>query len=82
MKLAILVCIWDGEVYDDVVPFIVDTPEGMEIAIQAWKDRIKEAYESDSEEEVLSKIEEGINNDYCWKDNGGMNSYSLFWGNA
>lgn len=81
MKIATLICIWDGEVNGDVRPFNVDTPEGRERAIEAWKDCIREAYESDSEDEVLSKIEEGIINDFCWKDNGDMNSYSLYWGN-
>jgi hypothetical protein len=79
MKIAQLVCISDGEVDGDVRTFDISTEDGRAKAIIAWKDRIKETWEADSNEEMLSRIEEGIINDFSYSCDG--NSFQLFWGN-
>lgn len=81
MKIATLVCLSEGEIIGDIQTFNVDTPDGREKAIEAWKDRIKDAYEEDSDEEVLSRIEDGIICDFEYYDNRMDNCYSLYWGN-
>lgn len=77
MKIATLICIVDGEVDGDVETFNID--EGNEIAVQAWKDRIRSIWDGDSEEEILSRIEDGIIEDYSYDDHSGT-KVQLFWG--
>lgn len=76
MKIATLICIVEGEIDGDVESFNID--EGKEIAIQAWKDRIRSIWDSDSEEEILSRIEDGIIEDYSYDDHSGTR-VQLFW---
>ena len=78
MKVATLVCISDGEVDRDIENFDISTEEGLQKAITSWKVRIREHYDTDSEEEVLSRIEDGIINEYSYKMDGV--SFELFFG--
>lgn len=78
MKIATLVCITDGEVNGDVRTFDISTPEGRENAVSSWKERIREVYDTDSEHEVLARIEDGILNEYDYHD--GTDSFILFFG--
>lgn len=77
MKIATLICIVDGEVDGDVETFNID--DGKEIAVQAWKYRIRSIWEADSEEEILARIEDGIIEDYSYNDRSGT-KVQLFWG--
>ena len=78
MKIATLVCLADGEVDGDVQPFDVSTEEGMKNALLAWEQRIRECWESDSEHEILSRIEDGVINEYSYVHDG--YSFQLFFG--
>ena len=75
MKTAILICMTDGEIDGDVRVF--DISIGNENAISAWKERIRQNWDFESEEEVLSRIEDGIINDYNYSHNG--YSFALYW---
>lgn len=77
MKIATLVCLTEGEVDGDVETFDVSNPKGLDIAIDAWKQRIRDNWDGDSEEEILSRIEDGIIQDYSYKS--GPYSFQLFW---
>ena len=79
MKLATLICLSAGEVDGEVETFNIDTSEGKEMAINAWKSRIRETWESESETEIFSRIEEGIINDYSYVDRNNDYSFQLFW---
>lgn len=79
MRIATLICIADGEVDGDVECFDISTPKGIEVAANAWKARIKYHWDADSEEEVLSRIEDGIINGHSYKS--GEYSFDLFFGN-
>lgn len=74
MKIATLVCITEGEVNGDVQTFDISTTEGREKAISAWKERIREVYDTDSEHKVLA----GILNEYDYHDE--TDSFILFFG--
>lgn len=76
MKIATLICIVDGDVDGDVETFCID--DGKEVAVQAWKDRIRSIWEADSEEEILARIEDGIIEDYSYDDRSGT-KVQLFW---
>lgn len=78
MKIATLVCITEGEVNGDVQTFDISTTEGREKAISAWKERIREVYDTDSEHEVLARIEDGILNEYDYHNE--TDSFILFFG--
>lgn len=77
MKVATLICMAEGKINGDVEVFNINQEEGLAKAIDAWKNRIREHWDGDSELEVHSRIEEGIINDYCygWEDY----SFQLFW---
>lgn len=77
MKLATLVCLCDGQVNGDVENFDISTEEGKQKAIDAWTERIKDCYCFESEANILSRIEEGIREDYSYV--GGEFSFQLFW---
>lgn len=74
MKIATLVCITEGEVNGDVQTFDISTTEGREKAISAWKERIREVYDTDSEHAILA----GILNEYDYHN--GTDSFILFFG--
>jgi hypothetical protein len=76
MKIATLVCITEGEVNGDVTTFDISRNEGREKAIAEWKDRIRQVYDTDSEHEVLARIEDGIINEYDY--HSGVDSFTLF----
>lgn len=78
MKIATLVCISEYEIDGGVRTFDVSTSEGMTKAIDAWKERIREVYDTDSEHEGLARIEDGIINKYAYYD--GPLSFVLFFG--
>lgn len=77
MRLATLICIADGEVDGDVETFDISTAEGKMVAINAWKDRIRKHWDTDSEHEVASRIEDGVIGDYSYTHDG--YSFQLFW---
>lgn len=76
MKIATLVCITEGEINGDVTTFDISNSEGWNRAVENWKDRIKSVYDTDSEHEVLSRIEDGIMNEYSYVS--GCDSFQLF----
>ena len=76
MNIATLVCITEGEVNGDVTTFDISSNEGREKAIAEWKHRIRQVYDTDSEHEVLARIEEGIINEYYYYNE--IDSFILF----
>ncbi len=78
MKIATLICLTDGEVDGDVQTFDISTDEGKKKALLAWEQRIRNCWESDSTEEILSRIEDGVINEYSYVHNG--YSFQLFFG--